>query len=214
VREVLGVSTRWRLVAGLIVVALAVAAGTVDSVVSSPAPVLIGSWGGHPCAQVTIAHPVTLPNQGRGRYKGAPYPATIDAAGRINLLLTRHFSAVSSGITLSDDNATINVYATALPRRLRVEVAKLAPEGSVSYHRCANTLSSLSAVQHELNAQGTGLGREGIDVAGYGPTITSNCEEIDVVRLTGAQLALLRRDLGANKICVHGITAQQVAVPI
>lgn len=58
------------------------------------------------------------------------------------------------------------------------------------------------------------LTRQGIDVAGYGPTITSNCEEIDVVSLTRAQLALLRRDLGAGKICVHGITHQQAGGPL
>ena len=204
-------SARLRLLVGAIVVVLAISAGVVDSVVSSPTPTLVGSWGGHQCAQVTVAHPVALPNQGRGRYGGAPYPTTITAAWRINLLLVRRFSTVNSGITLSNDNATINVHVTALPRRMRAAIAALAPKGSVAYYRCDNTLSSLTAIQ---GAVGTLPVRQGIDVAGDGPTITTNCMEIDVVRLTRAQLGLLRQDFGADKICVHGITQAQVGGPL
>lgn len=208
-------STRLRVVAGLVVCVLVAVAAIVDTIVSSPVPTLIGSWGGHQCAQVTVAHPVTLPNLGRGRgFGGLPYPSTVDAAGSINLVLTRHFSDDFSGITLSHDNVAINIYATSLPRGLRFAVAQLAPKGSISYRRCGNTLSSLSAVQHALNDQGTALASRGIDLGGYGPTITSNCEEIDVVRLTQAQLVFLRQDFGADKICVHGITSQQVAAPL
>lgn len=121
---------------------------------------------------------------------------------------------MASGISLSNDNETINVYTTALPRRLRVAVAKLAPKGSVSYRKCGNTLSSLNAIQHTLNGEAAALAHLGIDVAGYGTTITSNCEEIDVLRLTRSQLAILQRDFGADKICVHGITPQEVGVPL
>ena len=143
-----------------------------------------------------------------------PYPATVTASERIDLLLVRHFSTVSSGVTLSDDNATINVYTTSLPRRLRVAVANLAPKGSVSYHRCGNTLSSLDELQRVVGTESVALDHRSIDVVGYGTTIASNCEEIDVLRLTRPQLALLRADFGASRICVHGITRQQLGVPL
>ena len=121
---------------------------------------------------------------------------------------------MASGITLSNDNATINVYTTALPRGMRVAVARLAPKDSISYYKCGNTLTSLYAVQHALGATNAALDRQGIDVVGYDTTITSNCEEIDVLRLTRPQLVLLQQDFGADKICVHGITRGGVGVPL
>ncbi len=207
-------STRLRLIAALLVMVLAAGAGIAASIVSAPTPTLVGSWGGQRCMQVTVAHPVVSPNQGRGRYGGMPYPETVTASQRINLLLVRHFSTVSSGVTLSNDNATINIYTVAIPRRLRVAVAKLAPRGSVSYYRCGNTLSSLDGIQRDLNVESAALDRQSIDVVGYGTTITSNCEEIDVLRLTRPQLTLLRSDFGSNRICVHGVTRQQLGVPL
>jgi hypothetical protein len=207
-------STRLRSMVGLIVVIFVAAAAIVTSIESSATPTLVGSWGGHQCVQVTIAHPVALPNLGRGRYGGLPYPETVDAAGRINLLLVRHFSKVASGISLSNDNETINIYTTALPRGMRVAVARLAPKDSISYYKCGNTLTSLYAIQHALGATNATFDRQGIDVVGYGTAITVNCEEIDVLRLTQPQLVLLQKDYGTNKICVHGITRKQVGTPI
>lgn len=206
--------TRLRLMVSLTVLVIVAAAAIVASVDSPPTPTLVGSWGGHQCVQVTIAHPVALPNQGRGRYGGLPYPATVTAAGRINLLVVRHFSTVASGIGLSNDNATIDVYSTAIPRSMRVAVARLAPKDSVSYYRCGNTLTSLYAVQHALEETSASLDRQGIDVVSFGTTIVSNCEEIDVLRLTRPQLVLLQQEFGSNKMCVHGITSKQVGVDI
>jgi hypothetical protein len=62
-------------------------------------------------------------------------------------------------------------------------------------------------VQGALLAKWAGLTHQGIDVAGFGTTITSNCEEIDVIHLTQVQLVLLRQEFGADKVCIRSTEA-------
>lgn len=201
-------STRSRAFVALFVLVLVSAAGIVFWNQSSSPAFLTGAFGERQCVEIATTGPATVQHQGPVVAAGdAPHPSTIDAAGRIQLRLQRSFPSLFSGLSLSNDNATIDVYATTLSPGLKAAVGNLDPEGWVRYYRCRNTLSSLYSVQGALLAKWAGLTHQGIDVAGFGTTITSNCEEIDVIHLTQVQLVLLRQEFGADKVCIRSTEA-------
>jgi hypothetical protein len=148
-----------------------------------------------------------------------PNPTVVAASLRLSSVLAKQFSDQFAGITLSNNNSTINVYVTDVhvtksTSGLTSEVRNLTPRGSVHYVTVVNSWRSLLAVQHQLEVSWSALKTRGIDIADFSTDADSNREVIEVVNLAPAQTAILDRRFGASRITVQGISANQAPVPI
>ncbi len=140
-------------------------------------------------------------------------PAVVAASQRLRSVLAKNFPEQFAGVTLGNDDATIDVFVTGSDARLIGTVRRLAPRSSVHFVTVINTWRSLLAVHHELEASLSDLRTDGIDIADFSPDPATNRESIEVVDLTPRQTRILDLKFGANNISVRGITEGQAPVP-
>ena len=144
-----------------------------------------------------------------------PNPTIASAALTLSSTLAKQFPTEFAGITLSNDNATINVYVTGTSSNLTTTVHDLVPGGAaVNYITVANTWNSLLAVHQKLECSLTALKAEGIDIVDFSPDAVANREDIEVVNLTSSQTAILDQQFGAQNISIQGISESQAPVPL
>ena len=144
-----------------------------------------------------------------------PNPSVAVAAQQLRTSLLAQFPNQFAGITLSNDNATINIYVTSSSSQFESAVNVIAPSGSVNYVEVPNTWNSLLAVHEQLETALPSLQAQGIDISDFSTDPTSNTEVIDVVNLTAADTAVLDNEFGANDITVKGVTESRgVPVPL
>jgi hypothetical protein len=146
--------------------------------------------------------------------QGLPNASIVAAAQRLSSVLTNRFPNEYAGITLSNNNSTINVYVTTSALGLTSEVRELTPKGSANFITVVNSWRSLLVVHRQVARALRQLKSRGIDIAVFGPDTVSNREDIEVVDLTPAKTAILERKFGATKIQLEGIAANQVPVPV
>jgi hypothetical protein len=181
------------------------------SATKSGAYELAAAFATGPLAVPLVAH--------RYESKELPNPTVVAASLRLSSILAMQFPNQFAGVTLSNNNSTINVYvtnvyATKSTLGLTSEIRNLTPRGSVHYITVVNSWRSLLAVQHQLDVSWSALRARGVDIADFSTDPTTNREVIDVVNLTPAQTTALDRQFGAGKVSVHRISASQVPVPI
>jgi hypothetical protein len=144
-----------------------------------------------------------------------PNPAVASAALTLSTTLAKQFPSEFSGITLSNDNSTINVYVTGVSSSLRNSVLNQVPStATVNFITVANTWNSLLAIQDQLETDLSALKAEGIDVVDFSTDPATNREVIEVVNLTPSQAATLDQKFGSQNISVQGISANQAATPL
>jgi hypothetical protein len=144
-----------------------------------------------------------------------PNPAVASAALTMSSTLAKQYPFEFAGITLSNDNATINVYVTGISSSLRNSVLDQVPStATVKFITVANTWNALLAIQGQLESELSALRAEGIDVVGFSTDPTTNREVIDVVNLNSSQAATLDQQFGAQFISVQGISADQAPTPL
>lgn len=144
-----------------------------------------------------------------------PNPTIASAALTLSSKLANQFPTEFAGLTLSNDNATINVYVTGTSSNLTTTVHDLVPGAAiVNYITVANTWNSLLAVQNKLEASLTALKGEGIDIVDFSTDAVANRVDIEVVNLTSTQTATLDQLFGTQNIAVQGISESQAPVPL
>jgi hypothetical protein len=129
-------------------------------------------------------------------------------------VLANHFPNQFAGITLSNNNATVNIFVTGSDARLTSTVRRLVPRDFVNYVTVVNTWRSLLAVHHELQASLSVLRADGIDIAAFSTDPSTNRENIEVVHLRSGTTKILDREFGPSVITVRGVTKGQLPVPL
>jgi hypothetical protein len=135
----------------------------------------------------------------------APNPDEIIATGRLRSALSSAFPSQYAGISLADNNATIDVYMTSTPSNFTDVVnSATPPAGSVHEVTVANSLATLSAAQASVGDDLSSLAAQGVDVVSYGTDIPDNTEVVQVASPTSAQVATVEQEFGAGVVTVQG----------
>jgi hypothetical protein len=144
-----------------------------------------------------------------------PNPVVASTALTLGSSLAKQYPTEFAGITLSNDNATINVYVTGTSSGLRSAVLDQVPTtATVNFITVANTWASLLAIQDELESQLSALKAHGIDIVDFSTDPGTNREVIEVVNLSPSQTATLDQQFGAQKISVQAISGSQAPTPL
>jgi hypothetical protein len=171
--------------------------------------------GAYDLAAALTSGPLAVPLVAhKDQSEEAPNPTVVAAALRLGSTLETQFPNQFAGISLSNENDTINIYVTNAASGLTASVRKLAPRDSVNYFTVVNTWRSLLAVHRRLGSSLPALKAQGINIAGFSTDPTVNREVIEVVKLTPTETVILDRRFGAGHIEVRGISASQVPVPL
>jgi hypothetical protein len=115
------------------------------------------------------------------------------------------YPSVYAGVVVSDCNAVITIYETAVSPQLGAAAAGVAPPGSLRFSVVPNSLAQLLAVQRSLQVEWQTLQNQGIDVRGFGTDVPSNLETVQVANPTASQIAQLQERFGAGLIQVVSV---------
>ena len=217
----------WVALAVAVAVATAVALPLTLLPGSSPPPLrLLGTYGrvvptanGPRCrgAAASAASAVQLPTEVGPRAPhlqpdpgGLPNPVTVGAAGKLGGQLPKLFPDQYAGITLSDDNSTINVYEVCSSPNLTRFAVSTAPVNAVRFHFVPNTFRELNRAFDELMSGNAALEHlVGVMVAGYGVDVPANLVNVQVINLTHQQLGQIVHVSPPDLLQVQGITKSQ-----
>jgi hypothetical protein len=143
-----------------------------------------------------------------------PNPAQAAAAYELGSSLAATFPGQYGGITLSNDNANINIYVTSTSSALTSAVNAVAPSGSVNFFTVANSWNSLQSVQQQIEAAQPSLLEQGIDITQFYIEASTNRVVIDVDSLTSTEVAALNQQFGESEITVVPASAANAAIPL
>jgi hypothetical protein len=143
-----------------------------------------------------------------------PNAPTAAAANELGPSLAAQFQSQYGGISLSNDNATINIYVTSQSPQLIKAVSIIAPSGSINYVPVANSWSDLTTLQKLIEDSISELGSEGINVAGLYIDPSLNRVVIDVGNATPSETDYLEKRFGVNKLLVDGVPSAGMGVPL
>jgi len=114
---------------------------------------------------------------------------TIGAAGKLGGQLPKLFPDQYAGITLSNDNSTINVYEVCSSPNMTRYAVSTAPVNAVRFLFVPNTFRELNRAFDELMSGNAALEHlVGVMVAGYGVDVPANLVNVQVINLTHQQL--------------------------
>ena len=196
---------------------------------SPPPQRLLGTYGPHIVPSTTVprcrgaaasaASAVTLPEFGpRAPHfqpdpGGAPNPVTIGATGKLAGELPKLFPDQYAGISLSNNNSTINVYEVcSTPTMTRLALAT-APVNAIRFLFVPNTWRALNRAFRDLMKATLHPGPWGL-IAGFGTDVNANLVNVQVLNLTRQQLGEFGNVAPRSLLQIQGITKSQEPVPI
>jgi|GEM_PF-6344299 len=141
---------------------------------------------------------------------GMPNWPTAQAAVKLDSSLESAYPSVYAGVVVSDCNAVITIYETAVSPQLGAAAAAVAPPGSLRFNVVQNSLAQLLAVQRSLEVEWRTIQNMGIDVRGFGTDVPSNLETVQVANPTASQIAQLDEKFGAGLIQVVSVPHNDV----